>query len=79
MSLLDWNSIVNSRHGIMVSFKCTPETNLLLLSDFGGTLNKDEFTTEKSHLQSKLIFSSNPNFLTLLISSKVGFSSSDHL
>ena len=40
MSLLDWNSIENSRHGIAVSIKVPSENFPLLLSEFGGTLNK---------------------------------------
>ena len=55
MSLLDWNSIENSRHGIMVSFKCTTENLPLLWSSFvcsslenilSGTIPHLEFSIE---------------------------------
>jgi len=35
MSLLDWNSIENSRHGIAVSIKVPSENFPLLWSSFG--------------------------------------------
>ena len=41
MSLLDWNSIENSRHGITDSKKVPSEFNPPPLSEFGGTLNED--------------------------------------
>ena len=50
MSLLDWNSIENSRHGIMVSFKCTTDNLPLPLSSiqdilppFPVVINPDNF------------------------------------
>ena len=39
MSLLDWNSIENSRHGIAVSIKVSSENFPLLLSEFGWLFN----------------------------------------
>ena len=40
MSLLDWNSIENSRHGIMVSKYVPSEFNPPPLSELGCTLNE---------------------------------------
>ena len=37
MSLLDWNSIENSRHGIIESIKCTTENLPPQWSSFGLT------------------------------------------
>ena len=51
MSLLDWNSIENSRHGIAVSIKVPSENFPLRWSSFGrspleGTIPCLEFTIE---------------------------------
>ena len=43
MSLLDWNSIENSRHGITDSKKVPSKFNPLPLNDFGYTLKLVNF------------------------------------
>ena len=47
MSLLDWNSIENSRHGIAVSKKVQSKTIPLLLSEFVCTLNLEKYEPSK--------------------------------
>ena len=44
MSLLDWNSIENSRHGITVPYRGLSKTIPLPLNSFGWNLFEDGLT-----------------------------------
>ena len=48
MSLLDWNSIENSRHRIVESIKCTSEFNPLLLNEFVSFLYEVRLVSQHS-------------------------------
>lgn len=59
MSLLGWNSMENSRHGIIDSIKCTSETIPLRLSSFEEILPPFPVVKNSVHFPIELLRTTN--------------------